>query len=419
MLNPSPFISLTAVGKFISDVDIVKYKKKPTFTVYSGEVLNATEPDAYRNLVEKRSVKFFVEVAPRALFDVTIGLIEYQLCDGNNSIKVTAGGVKTVVNPVLDGAPCNTAIEYTIPAVSSSKKGRISFKLTGKSIVSVATLCVTRHLLTPSSNCVGNEQCETFDGCGDYTVINSTAAIPGSPCDVMDTSFATLNILEQGVFIRKAILQWSGSGYPKSDQTGVVLNGRNISSTLLYKSNDFEPYYGAFANSMDVTDIVREFGYVNQDYVVANIFHRKWHSCPQAHIAAWSLTVMYEKIELPNARINLCTENMVSNRKVYNFSIGCIVPWPTVPEHASARATLVAIETDDTITERLEVNDKLIGFNQLKEMSGEGFDVLELNVTDCISTWDNLTFSFSNDTAHDVMTLAVMNSYQTLGNLTL
>lgn len=419
--------SATEVGKYRSDFDLVKYRKDPVFTSPPTAPANADEPDAYTTLVEKKVLRFNVRVEPRKTFDVTFGIVEYNECDNaaGNVIKITGGKnkVKLTVNPVLDeNGGCNTVVQYTVRGVQSAGSGKLSFKFKGTGVVSIGTMCITKHVMSPLfDDCTANNPlCNTYAGCGDYAIINASAAVPSdiSPCDVLDTSFSTLTISEPDVFVRRAVLQWAGSGYPSGDSTSVFLNGVSVQSTLLNKNGDFEPYYTAVADSDEVTEIVRQAGTNGVDYVVAGIFHRRFHSCPQAHVAAWSLTIVYEKVGLPEARVNVCAKNTQSNRLVYDFSVGCMIPWPTAADEGDARLTLVAVESDQII-ERLRVNDMAVGssngFNELGEISGEGFDVITYDMTKYVKNNNQLTVMFKpNDTSHDVVTLAVMNSYQTI-----
>lgn len=399
--------SATTVGKYLSDDDRVKYRKSPSFIPYDGTVAGADEPGAYATLVRKKSVRFYVEVPKKHRFDVTIGMVDYESCDNpkGNQIKFTVGNQKLTENPVLTTG-CNTAAQITLTDVNSNKRGRISFKIKGKRPVTVATVCVTRHLAVESSSC-STAGCVTYDGCTNYAVINATLAIPGPPCDVNPSGFAKLS-LPTGSVVRHAVLQWAGAGHPGEATTGVTLNGIPVTSTLLYENGEFEPYYGAIA--ADVTDIVRQFG-IDTDYAVSGIFQRKFHSCPQAHISAWSLTVVYEHTDLPYGRVNMCAQNTRSTSQQLDYTIGCM---DGDVANVEAKSTLVGIETD-MFTERLSINDKVVGFGLFQEYAGEGFDVVEVDIKPYLTSGTtSLKYSFVDNPAHDSLIVAVMNTYQTI-----
>ena len=261
-----------------------------------------------------------------------------------------------------------------------------------KACLFVLFLCLGISNLTGQSNC--GAHCYSFSGNLDYKAIGSTMSYSEARdnCNKKTSSSANLSI-PSGSTIKKAYLQWSGSG---NIDNSVTLNGYNISAHKTYSF--YLPnggwsgyYYGAYA---DVTSIVKN----NGSYTLSNLnWSNASHYCqPNSAYGAWSLVVVYENTNLDYCKIMLCQDNfrMTFPSGDYSSQIGCIDPSSCTSE---AELTIIAFEGDNYKGEHLYIGGQYYGDNNFKGQSGPNLDILTFNVSNLVNaSTSSLSYSIKS-----------------------
>ncbi|KAI0561346.1 hypothetical protein FGB62_87g078 [Gracilaria domingensis] len=208
----------------------------------------------------------------------------------------------------------------------------------------------------PKETPCGQNDCFSFDGPGDYVVIGNSQSQSEdrSNCGHSETSSATLN-MPPGASVKKAILYWSASGHLMERHVTASLNGVVVAANRTYVDgySNFVRFYGAWA---DVT--------------------RGEH---QRAYAAWSLAVVYERRDLPAARVNLCVDDFTFTypEDVYENHVDCLAGNQST---SVARTTVVAFEGDAYKGEYFYIDGEYLGDNLFSGTTAPNLDILTFDV---------------------------------------
>lgn len=393
------------IGKFQPEAKRVEFRGWTRLQRYRSFIGGTDQVPAYRTTRSHRRIRFSLSVPSDARYRVRLGMIESYNCAKNGTVIVVKVNGRRLrpINPLRQYG-CNVAFEIEASSVAPSKTGIISMtiKARRRRVASIATICVERDMLAPAP--CSQPSCSNWQGCGDVRVIHGSLAVPGKPCLTQPYATAPLE-LPEGAAVVSANLQWAASGLPKGTDTSLLLNGERITSTGMFKNREFEPFYGA---SADVTDFVSSTGAAV--YNVSDMFHSPYLSCPNSHLAAWSITVVYASMSAPYARINVCADNTVSSLKKPVLNINCMVPDVVGGE---ARAMLVALEGEQW-KEKFSINGALQGNNIFFGKDGERLDVLSVDVASYLTGTTTLALQFEDNPRQDSVIITTRLSYQTL-----
>lgn len=393
------------------DTHIQYSRKKPrskTTTDPIANVLPADQP-LYQTTRQHRRIFFRLTTIPADTVTLRLGFVGTRYCSiGGATVIAKANGKRSLPINGYKSVGCNSPFFIMLRNVTATPSGEISVRIWGKRrrTVSLATVCLLgemRELLTVSP-CTQTD-CLNWQGCGDYSVIHGSLAIPGAPCTVRPSASAEL-LLPENASVMHANLQWAASGLPSGPQTQLSLNGHTVLSQTLFKNRDFEPFYGA---SADVTSLIRDMpaGLVN----VSGMFHSPHLSCPNAHLAAWSLTTVFASRDVPYARINLCSANTETSLKKRFLNIDCMVPDSSFDQ---ARSTVVAVE-GESWKEKFRLNGELQGKNLFSGKDGERFDVMSFDVAKFLTgNTSTLVLEFDENQHADSVIITSRMSYQRL-----
>lgn len=384
---------------------ITKLKQK---TVNTPTNTPAADAKAFTKQRTATAMTFDIAVPPSGVYVVRLGMLDARFCnDGGFEISATINGGKqtTVRSEAATGATCHTPFFIELDARTSARAddGVLSISLTEATgrAMSLATVCVTRRRLLKSP--CKQKACRGWQGCGEYTVMYGSLAIPDPPCLIEKSSTDTLT-LPVGAYVQSANLQWAASGPMRNKTTSLKLNGVDVKSQRVFRNADFEPYYGA---SADVTDLVRKTG--SGDYTITDMSHNPHLSCPRAHMAAWSIVIVYEADGLKNARVNVCDRNTLSSKHKRVQKVKCM---KKVEEGGEARATVVAIE-GETFDETFLINGIVKGTNLFFGSKGERLDVVPFDVRDALAVRQNeLRFEVAEDAVGDNIVVTTIATYQ-------
>ena len=222
--------------------------------------------------------------------------------------------------------------------------------------------------------------CVNFQGHGDYSVIgNSMSYDEDRENCAIKSSSSTWYTLPTGAVVKKAILFWSASGRMTKHATA-HLNNNLVSATRTYfgGSSGYH-FYGAEA---DVTHLVRGSG----DYTVSGVWYdnRGLLCTGNAAYAAWSLVIVYEKMDLPLARINVCTDNFrfTFPAGVYSSYVDCVEGF----KDSKARTTVVTFESDAYKGEHFFINQNFKGDNVFKGNTAPNLDIVTFDISEVVRT---------------------------------
>lgn len=212
--------------------------------------------------------------------------------------------------------------------------------------------------------------CRNFDGPANYVVIGNSMSVDEDreDCSIEPSSSAALQIPSHAR-VRSALLYWSASGnVPRSPS--VVFNGLRVSANKTYSSGFASLiFYGAMS---DVTNHVKESGGMTVSHVEAE--NSTILCVSNAVYAAWSLVVVYEKADLPIARINVCFDwfTLTFPEGKYESTVQCLAGSSTTTE---AKTTVVAFESDLYKGEEFFLNDILQGDNLFRGSTAPNLDI--------------------------------------------
>lgn len=142
-------------------------------------------------------------------------------------------------------------------------------------------------------------------GPGDYRVIGNSLSLSDNRDDCWLKNFSTAFLdLPTAAHVVKAILYWSASG-PLPDSATAEINGAVVTANKTYATRSGQvDFHGA---EVDVTKDV---------FMSASYTFGKITALTDAYVCnkgtayeAWTIVVVYEKDELPNSQINVCTDN--------------------------------------------------------------------------------------------------------------
>lgn len=222
--------------------------------------------------------------------------------------------------------------------------------------------------------------CSNFEGPGDYVVIGNSGSNDEDrdDCSINPSSSATLSI-PSGARIKKAYLYWSASGqiFKNADAR---LNGHFVGATKTFRGGaSGYSFYGAVA---DVTGIVHGAG----SYIVSNIWYdnRGLLCFGNAAYAAWSMVVVYERADLPKARINVCYNDFTFTfpAGTYTNHVGCIQG----SSSTRARTTVVAFEGDAYKGEHFFINNVFKGNNLFRGSTAPNLDIRTFDILPIVKT---------------------------------
>ncbi len=284
---------------------------------------------------------------------------------------VTVTGFSVNLGP--DQSLCNG--EVTLTATTSG--GVTTGPAPGTPFTEVSGSTADMRLFSGNINhiTIGNtfSQHEARDNCGK----NATASV-------------TLNI-PAGAVVKKAYLFWSGSG---SLDNQVKLNGVSVTADgtkTFSRSGGF--YY--FAARKDVTSLVTGSGvYGITDLVWSN---GSPYCNDNSAYGAWAMTVIYEKVSLPSARIHVNTEKFTFTypAATYSTTINNIhVPAGCA---ADAKLTIVAFEGDNYKTEKLRIAGVLDpNYNNFRGQTGPNLDIVTKDAPGIVGGTTSLTYSIQS-----------------------
>lgn len=399
--------SQRSIGVFRREKQLIRYlDRKPRGRRIPLSSVVADDPRAYAIHRRAPSMRLQIAVPPGQSYVVRLGFIDSLYCErGGVSFSITANeGAAVKVSST--SVACRTSFFADVDAVAAAD-GLLTLSLQFDSspahLISLATLCVTRNLAARAS--CKQRGCTGWRGCMSYAVASASLAIPGPPCDLLDSAAAKLE-LPVGSTVLRATLQWAASGHVLTRSTWITLNGVNVTSNRLIRIEDFEPYYSATA---DITQAVREIG--GGDYTVTGMRHNRHRSCPQGHVAAFALTVVYAARGVPYSHVNVCDRNKATSLKRTNHRVRCMQP---AGPDATARATIIALEGEQWM-EKFSLNGQLLGNNVFYGSSGERLDVIDFDVADYLGArTSTLRFQFEKDSDADSVLIATIATQQTL-----
>lgn len=382
----------------------------PTVRGLRGSISGTSYPDIFRRHFRESDLQIRVQVAPLRSYDVELHSLEAKFCGRGGVDAFIQAGTNGARSPTVNGLKsfgCRTAFTITASDARSDSNGLLQIRIRGNRAVIAGGVCVKRKLMEATS--CSQSGCESFEGCGALAIAKASLAIPGAPCDILDSAQDTLNIPE-GAQIAYAALNWAGAGHPRTSSTSIVINGRTVVSDLLHQDSQFEPYYTAMA---DVTELVRQIG--RGEYVVTSLFHSPYLSCPQAHLAAWSLTVIYGALgtsaDGSKTRVNVCARNSVGSPPLLTLPVKCVLP---APPAVQTTGSFVVFE-GEFFEDEFYVNGLLLRNKAFQGRTGEKFDVFDSDLTAFVdSGTSQLVFSVPNNDAFDYVFIAMRAVVQTL-----
>lgn len=376
-----------------------------------GTTVTETDyPAIFKRHFRSKDLTLGFNVPPLRTFDVSLHTTESRFCSRRGVTAWIEAGTNVATSNTVNGLKsfgCHIAFTITAFGAISDSNGLLQVRVRGNRGVVIAGMCIRRRLMEPTF-CT-QPGCVSFDGCGGLAVANASLAIPGSPCDILPSGQDTLRIPD-GSQIVYAALNWAGAGHPRAPSTAIVINGKTVVSDMLHQDAQFEPYYTAMA---DVTQLVQQIGAA--EYVVTSMFHSPYLSCPQAHMAAWSLTVVYGAMGLTSdgskVRVNVCAENSVGSPPLVTLPINCVLP---APPAVDTSVLFVAFESEFYV-DQMQLNGKFFKKNWFKGRSGEKFDVLQENISKFVgSDTEQLVFTLDDNPENDFLFIAVRAVVQTL-----
>lgn len=375
-----------------------------------GSITGTDYPGIFTRHFREKDVIIGVKVPPERSFDVTLHTIEAKFCKRGGVDAFIEVGTNSVRSNTVNGFKlfgCRTAFTISAFNALSDSNGRLQIRVAGNRAVVLGGICIKRRLME-SSRCSQNG-CQSFEGCGGLAIAHASLALPGAPCAILESAQATLDI-PQNAQIVYAALNWAGAGHPRAPSTSLELNGKLVNSKILHQDSQFEPYYAAMA---DVTDLVRDIG--RGVYVVKNMFHSPFLSCPQAHMAAWSLTVIYGAMGVSEndakTRVNVCAENTLGSPPLLTLPVNCVLP---APPAVKTTGSFVVFEAE-FFEDEFYVNGNLIQTKAFQGKSGEKYDLYETELTSFVgSRTRQLVFSVADNTDHDYLFFGMRAVVQTL-----
>lgn len=374
-----------------------------------GTISNTFYPAVFSKHFRYRRLGFSVKVPPLSAFRVTVLTAEYKFCYYGGVTAFMFAGTNNVITPKINGYRtygCRVAFNLTVDSALSTADGTLNIKVVGSLPVVIAGLYIERKLMEPSG--CSQSGCVSYHGCGGLAVTWGDLAIPGKPCAILSSASGTLT-LPRGAEVKYAALNWAGAGHPRSSSTTIVLNGITIQSDVLHEDQQFEPYYTAMA---DITSVVQRFG--SGDYVVTSLFHRPYLSCPQAHMAAWSITVIYgarTRANTGETRVNMCAQNTLGTPPLLSLPVRCIAP-PSLT--SVTRGTFVVFE-GEYFSDIFLMNGVKIVRNAFQGRTGEKFDLYQIDLTSFVKSTDTeFDFSVVNNPDNDYLFFGMRAVAQTM-----
>lgn len=375
-----------------------------------GSITGTEYPGIFTRHFRERDVTIGVKVPPERSFDVTLHTIEARFCTRGGVDAFIQAGTNSVRSDTVNGFKllgCRVAFTISVFNAMSDSNGLLQIRVAGNRGVVLGGICIKRRLM--ESSLCSQSGCQSFEGCGGLAIAHASLALPGAPCAILESAQATLDIPENAQ-IAYAALNWAGAGHPRAPSTTLELNGILVKSKILNQDSQFEPYYTAMA---DVTELVRNIG--RGVYVVQNMFYSPYLSCPQAHMAAWSLTVIYGAMGVSEndakTRVNVCAENTQGSPPLLTLPVNCVLP---APPAVKTTGSFVVFEAE-FFTDEFYVNGNLIQTNAFQGRSGEKYDLYETDLTNFVGGRTNrLVFSIADNNDYDYLFFGMRAVVQTL-----
>ncbi|CAN8065626.1 unnamed protein product [Agarophyton chilense] len=423
-----------SVGPFEPELGLVEYKTpNPGYFSLPFIRINGTGFDeAFSTQRRGDLISFVLKLDYRFTYEVTLGFAEIkrETCKiGARIMNINVQGKSKFGVDVFRAAGCRKPYYVTFPDLRPGRQGFLSAFVRGiKNKAQIAVICIrrtgkapepsplppspfprpslpaspsTRPSVTPTpapvlkpsarpsvsptpapvlkpSTCQ-QRGCFTFDGPGDYEVIGNSLSLDEDRenCGIRSSSSALLKV-PNGAKVRKAILYWSASGKLEK-KAKATLNGVTYEAQKIFSGGYGQTtFYGAWA---DVTSAVRQ----NGAYNVGGIWYDNGepYCSLNAAYAAWTVIVIYERADLPIARVNFCANDFTFTfpAGTYTNTVGCIGGTSTT---STARTTVVTFESDGYKGENFFINGRYLGDNLFRGSTSPNFDIRSFDVVNVV-----------------------------------
>lgn len=371
----------------------------------------------------RRSVNFVVGADKGSVYTVSVGLAELKYCrNGFNSGAVKIQGEIVFQGGVFDKAGCGGVIFVEKKGVEPDAWGKIEIIVEANKSAAVSTVCFKKARdpspIPSTPLACSQESCINVGGTIDYTHIHGTMLFDKAT-QCKSTQFSSTKLqLPSNVKIFKAFLRWSVYGDPRKafnvqvkDVVGtknikskgyIILNGKKVFSTDpigVY----YTPRFSIYSESALITDLV---GSVKSGtYKILEVFLGAPPSmCVRVQHVSWSLVVIYERPDLPNAFVNICGETA----SLRGSTIRCLHP---EFDATNSRIDLVFNGGHKSKTDAITINGKIVGTNALTGRLGNGLDVVQFSIGKFLKNGSK-SLNIDTKSSKDVVALTIAMTYQ-------
>lgn len=370
-----------------------------------------------------RSVGFVVGVDSDRYYDVSVGLAELRHCKkGINSGSVKIQGETVFQGAVFDKAGCARSFFVERKNVEPDAWGKIEIIVNAERLAAVSTVCFTKAggpvSIPPTPSPCAQAKCINAVGTIDYSHVHGSMQFnDASQCKSTERSSAKLQ-MPPDVKISQALLRWSVYGDPghtgysnyermfeteNTTSTGyIVLNDKKFFATdstgELHTS-----FLSIFSESTFVTDLVTSVR--SGTYEISEVYIPSYPTmCARVQYVSWSLVVVYERSDLPEAFVNVCGEEA----KLKTFSIRCLHPEFGA---TNSRIDMVFNGGLKTKSDLIRINGRTVGKNVLVGRLGNSLDVVSYNI-DRFLTAGSESLHIDTKKSKDVAALTIAMTYQ-------
>lgn len=368
-----------SVGPYNAEAGHVIYEKSETITTVRSSVVisNTRHEKAFQTQKSGRNLAFHVNVDEDHTYDVQLGFAQILKCNESGSDMTIFVNKRSVKDQnVFKQAGCGNARFLAFRDIYPNEHAAIAVNISGKSTISIATLCIHRRLkIAPVvRRTCGQAGCITMQGRLGVKVVS--ASLLSQRCRY--SNFATRGLwLPSGSVIQHATLHWAVN--PPAWQFRTIdtirVNGALVTSDSLRKLSA-----GLYFASATVTYLVKRRGV--GIYTIGSL-NPAWNSigCLNNPYAGWFLTVIYSNPLILFKRINLCASgiNFYSSALVNTrMTVRCTL---TRSQQRSSRAILLAFGGESLYPDLLSVNSIPIAKNAFVGRIVRSLDVVSVYFT--------------------------------------